>query len=819
MLYIILMHFMSPFFLEWRELPVVWRDSLWSLMSYSGVVGVAVALLSVGALTIFARNRNLRWKGMSWFFFVVWLLVFVVYDVGMYTGDFESLFLNIPMAMLYACGAFLMDSDVSAIHERFYHSTPFMCIFSFVHFAAAFLSMWFVIRHFGFNIMTSLERFFASRIGRPKNTVYVFWGMNDATYHLAKSINDHYMEVKDDSYRIIVVRSSRDTDTTDARNGLERLFDFLSMKNQDMEQLQAIDHCLTASTFVSLPDVKVTSPAPDIMGNLGLLSIMKLIKNKTTGDVHVFFLSKDEADNIKAVANLRQDRTLAEVMAEDVMVNGQTVADENGNNLKRQVRFYCHARHNSINRVIEDLDVSCQVDVRIVDTSFLSIECLKRDVHNQPISFVDIDKKKNYGTVLTPFTSLIVGFGETGKDALRYLYEFGAFLDSDDTQGARRSKFNCHVVDQHLDQMVGPFKNASPRIFATRNKQEQEPSPLVELHAMDYNSDAFFNTLLPQLAPDLNYVVIAVGNDEAGMTLAVRILKYMRRQGRDFKHLRIFVRSYQSTLYPHMEKIRQHYNEQEERIVLFGDEKQLYTYNMVIEDEFEKRGREYYEAYRALNPENDEDGSWLQRRKKLRGLITLTKNGINPSTGCPIFIEKPVVPPTPATLDNLQKLRRKETQDKANALHEATKIYILETIIPNWYTQLVPRLFKSHDIGGHKIVRINRDHQYAKNPKFVTYTELDAKAHRLMDNLAKLEHLRWNASHEILGYTPMPANVPNQERGCNEGHVQHNCIVDWEELDAESDRIDYISDYKIFDYGVVETTIDIYRRMREKEEK
>ena len=65
----------------------------------------------------------------------------------------------------------------------------------------------------------------------------------------------------------------------------------------------------------------------------------------------------------------------------------------------------------------------------------------------------------------------------------------------------------------------------------------------------------------------------------------------------------------------------------------------------------------------------------------------------------------------------------------------------------------------------------------------------------------------------------MPDTVPDMERGCDEARITHNCLIDWEDLDKESDRISYINDYKIYDYGVVETTIDIYRRAIDEREK
>lgn len=791
----------------WVDCSRVGGCVLINMASWSAILGVAVIVLAIPIVACFSKTKRLT--GISLFtpFAFVWWLGFVVYDIGMYTGEKMSLIGNFPMAIIHAFGMFVLESDVSAIHEPFHNNAWFMFLFSISHFAAATISMLFIIKYFGYNIVKGIKRSIErSCFGRTKDVTYVFWGMNNASYHLSKSINDYYIG-KNTSYRIIIIKSSRDRNTSTSINGIDRLFNFISSNDKDVEKMIDIEKCLTTNTFVNLSELDVSSfgkPA-NVFRALGLKSVSKLIEKKTKGDVHVFFLSEDESANIKSVANLRQDMVFAK------------------RGLKGcKVKFYCHARHNSVNRVIEDWDAANNIEVQLIDTSHLSIECLKRDVHLQPINFVDIDATNNYGTVTSPFTSLVIGFGETGKDALRFLYEFGAFVDGNSTNGTHRSIFNCHVVDKQLDMISGPIQNAAPFIFSAKNivsnKIGSEDSSLVTMHAIDYNSNEFYNKLLCDLAPNINYIVIAIGDDEAGMTLAVRILKYLRRQGRDFKKLRILVRSYDSSLFPYMDKIAKHYNENEERIVLFGDEEQLYTYSMIIEDEFEKRGKDYYEAYRSLNPEHDEDGSWDQRRKKLKGLITLKKKQIDPQTGCPVFDEKPVENPTQVTLNNLQKLRRKETQDKANALHEATKMKILETVIPNWYTQLVPCIFEFVNTGGNMIVRIKRNHLYDETPKKVQYNDLGTKEQLLMDNLAKLEHLRWNASHEVLGYTPMPLSV-KKDRGCNEAMVTHNCLIAWEDLDVESDRIDYIKDYKIFDYGVVETTIDIYRRAKDSEKR
>lgn len=780
-----------------------WEDcricdcKLVTLLGESVVLAIITALLLVFLLHFLSLRKEHKGISLFWPFALVWLSGFVIYDVGMYTGEPWSLLGNVPMAVLHAFGMFILESDVSAIHELFHNSGWFMFGFSFVHFLAACISLWFVIKHFGFNIIAALKRNFEALIYTKKSTTYMFWGMNDGTYYLAKSINKWHRMNNNDDYRIIIVRTNSDSEPNSNQNGINRLFNFLSLNNKDMEKLCDLrKYCITSNTFVNLANLDLSSlNSYDIFKELGLLLTKKLIDKNTSGDIHLFFLSEDEQDNIQSIANMKQDCTLA----------------------KHKVHYYCHARYNSVNRVIEDIDFLPNTSLHIVDSSHLSIECLKRKPEYQPINFVDIDTNKNIGTVTTPFTCLIIGFGETGKDALRYLYEFGAFVDTDNSHGTQRSKFTCHVVDKQLDSIKGPFLNASPEVFKAQNADGS--GLLVNLHAIDCNSDEFYNELLPKITPSLNYVVISTGDDETNITLAVRIFKYVRREGRNFSRLRIFVRSYKSVLYPHMYEIANHYNEGEERIVLFGHDEQLYTYSMIVEDEFEKRGKDYYEAYRTLNPQYDEDGSWEQRRNKLLGLIKLKRMGFDPVTGRAMFTEEPVAHPSKPSLNNLQKLRRKETQDRANAMHESTKLKVLETIINDWYTSLVPKLYNFTEINNRIIVLVNRIKSDNSSKKKGVKYPVEAREQILLDNLAKLEHLRWNASHEVMGYIPMPLSVPSNDRGCDETRGWHNCLIAWEELDAESDKISYVEDYKAFDYAVVETTIDERRKLLENNDR
>ena len=77
----------------------------------------------------------------------------------------------------------------------------------------------------------------------------------------------------------------------------------------------------------------------------------------------------------------------------------------------------------------------------------------------------------------------------------------------------------------------------------------------------------------------------------------------------------------------------------------------------------------------------------------------------------------------------------------------------------------------------------------------------------LVTNMAKLEHLRWNAAHEMLGYTGNP-NL----KGCDETTKEHNCLVSWEQLIEKwkMSGYDIWSEYRQYDYTVVDTTIKLY---------
>ena len=599
-----------------------------------------------------------------------------------------------------------------------------------------------------------------TKIDSSHNHLYVFFGMNEPSRLLAKSIKEH----EGDRAVIVFVESRLRND--DEQSGWDSVIGMFTHRRQTFMDADELDARVTF-TELRLCDIgrdKIENN--DILGEINLIKLRELIQNLGKGvndpQLHVFFLSENEDENIRSLAILALDDTLKDMRS------------------NIQQRFYCHARRNGLNRIVEDIAFKYGMDVRTVDSSYLAVGLLKADDTNHPVRFVDVDEK-NPTTVKSKFSSLIIGFDEVGRDTLKFLYEFGAFIDSSATpDDEQRSPFRCVVIDKRMDELKGSFVGFTPAVMAQKNHDKSQ-TPLVELKTCDcLTTDFYDNILTPDFCLELNYIVIAMGDDELGMTMAVRMLNYIRLSRPDLHKLRIYVRSYRSDKEMYMQQIANYYNEGYNKglknesfkndavIKLFGQSKDIYTYDMIVNEKLTQKGRKYQESYARLRGEST---LWDERRKKEQ------KKG---------------------ALDNMRSLRRKEMQDLGNALHADTKVYLLKKALgadSDW-NDFLNRYFDSDDMP-------ICDGAYDK----INYSLLNKKENQVILNLARLEHMRWNASHEMLGYVKAHDGL----HSCDERTREHNCLRPWQELDEEGRTVTKLegwqADYKRFDFSVVDNSI------------
>lgn len=578
------------------------------------------------------------------------------------------------------------------------------------------------------------------RVDNIYNHLYVFFGLDDATKLLAEDIK------KDDPHSVIVyVENSLagEEEQDEAKsNGWKNILSLLTHRQKTFTDISEDNRCALAIAGCKISSID--SADKDVWSSAGLDVVKKLINSLVSiqgAELHIFFLSENREDNVIATSRMCNDETNKKI---------------------EKTRFYCHARRNGVNRVLENDD-----KVVLVDSSYLAVEHLKTCASNHPINFVDVEtiEKDNPGAVSTPFVSLIIGFGETGQEAFKFLYEYSSFLNTNaSAHNSRRSLFVCHVVDCKMSLLEGAFFASVPVL----NKKATNCC----FHSCDYRSLDFYKNILTEyLAAKLNYVVIAVGNDEENMEVAVEILRYVRRYRKDLGKFRIYVRAYEKGSFKHLEDIARHYNnllgvefEKENIIVIFGQNQAIYQYEYIVNDKFMKDGKNYYDTYRSLKLDPSSDSrTWEERHNK----IANKENRI--------------------LWERKSEIRRKESQDRSNALHANTKRLILEKTIGE--ENVID--FCNRTIGCR-----------AGSNSDIRYTNLSSQENKLMLNLAMTEHLRWMAAHEMMGY------VENSEKHeCNERTKQHNCLIPWQMLDDESTKVDYDVDFKLFDFGVVETTL------------
>lgn len=768
-----------------NETQVYWPEWLrWGNGEWGTLGNLAINSLITGVVVVFLLvcirriskciPSSVRDISLKWSFIFVWFLGFLVYDVGMCTGQYISLLTNAPMAILYAFKIFLFDSDVSEIHEAFHESWVYSMFFALVHFFAAIISTLFLIKYFGYNILSRGRMWFASRTcAKTVSETYVFWGFNDQTKNLIESIQKHYTEVGKNDYRIVIVRTGNgnDDDKPEERTGFARIFDFLAMPTSDLEKLENLG-CLCTGSCTDLQGINADNKDENIIGKtLRLKNLKKLLGVLTSEKIHMLFLNDEEKGNIHDVALLLNDSTIKTFVKEDPTQ-------------KREVIFYCLARFNSVHRVIEDQNPSNQIKVKVVDSSHLNVEILKEKQKGEllPVNYVKIDED---ATVSTPFNALVIGFSEVGQDSVRFLYEFGAFVKKGSTDDiAKRSDFHLDVVDKNMSDLAGVFVANAPSIKPSMTFIEhgENPQSLIELHQMDCRSIQFYQKLTGEWNQEpqsgwiqkLNYIVIATEDDELNISLGVRIFKAATRYRKDMERLCILVRAHNDDD-GHIRRVADHYNRlwaayeiaPEDKkgkrihqskikktdllnspvIHIFGLDKEVFTYDNIIADVMEQKARKYADRYaKTTNPDyvieksafDDTFEDIMQLKGECKGYFP--------------------------TYFGMMLLRRTRSQDMANSMHETTKRILIEqalkrchlekfefsklTRTPNTTTYIWPR--------GEKVIDL---------------------INRIAITIAQTEHLRWNASHEILGY------IPDDEK--DEVRYTHNCLKDWEDLSEE----------------------------------
>lgn len=738
-----------------------------------------------------------RRKTLLWAAVVGWTLAYVIFFVGMYaSGTQKSALTAIIRPAFSASKMFFMADSPSDLAAGLRQNGAFMGFYSLVKIYVLVITTIMLLSL----VLNRWKTFFETKMENARNKqLFVFFGINRASVVMAKNIKK---EVSEDKRVLLFVENRKEN--ADLFKSLS-FSSILGLFKHRPEAYETVDD-LGARLIIS--NVMMSSPGcsdlirrmkkekvsyDDIKSSLGLKRFFCLVEQAQ--NVHCFFLYDDEQININGANNLRL--LINNVYKEDV---------KSADNAPIKINIHCWARKDGRTQMLEIPNGIDRTEIKILDSSLLSVQSLMRQSTYHPVQFVDVDTST--ASVTSRFEALIIGFGETGQDALKFLYEFGAFLHHDcatnpetdesdaSTLKTYRSSFHCDVIDGQMTTLKPTFLSQAPAIKDAYNMKKtcsdiwlaDRNDPLVSFHQARVGDESYI-ALVERVVKTVNYIVIALGNDELNIAalnaLLPAVVKVRMKKMDKFK---IFVRNYCNAYNDVLSNIVNYYNElfsSQKPIILFGQESSLFSYKLVVGEELIKNAEIFYEHYRDLKKDSS-DKPWAVRHQEAKGFKYDDK--------------KDEYKPIPLSWSIRPSIKRKEQQDINNYLHIDTKL----RLIIDSKTKHDKRIYQELYDG---LVFNNSGRKYVIENK---------KYSNIYTNLARTEKLRWNASHEMLGY------LPNEGTGCNELDKTHNCLINWCNLPEATERYNReaqkkgwsLVDYQAYDYLVVKTTfeLELYRQ-------
>mgnify|MGYP000490789992 FL=1 len=695
----------------------------YTLLSVIIIVGAIALLIALWNLLKWLKknsSRRISRENKAFTAFAVWVFMcgVAIYFIGYdYAGTGENMVTLLLRSVLSSFEMFLSKSNLIGIADNCKGDEVYMFFFAIIHTLALTISTLFAVLCFGKRIQYWCRGIKWRFIGSSAVT-NVFWGFNERSFVLAHDIANKSTTKE----RFIFVDFPLHEESPSKGQSFSGILGLFSYKIHALRQMSGLRNSIMMRS--SLRPSSVQNINTDFFDAMNIYRLKQILDKSK--EIRFFILTDDEDANLKAALNMRNHNVC-----------------EN-----KEFKIYCSARKTKLNRLIEETKVE---HLKFIDDSRTSITQLKMD-HDKgrhPIDYVDIDKER--GVVTSEFKALIVGFGTTGQDALRFLYEFSAFTGIDQ----KKSPVQLHVVDCNMDKLKGGFYQEVPGMSMLEGKE-------IFLHNLNFNSMEF-NQFLDANINELNYVIIATGNDDQNIEFASAIMdKAFSQRPATARRLKVFVRMYSEANRVKFDSVINVYapfGKKENYLPLefFGDTKTLYTRDVIIDNRYEQQAREFYKAYCKATSSSD---SWEDRADKEKNKLGVKR------------------------IYGMRSLRRKEGQDKANCQHCYTKQRLLNLENRNGPLELPEWTDKESIL----------DHEGATENHWLV----------CLYNVAICEHLRWNASHLMMGYVPMTPDVKKHIDGtCDERTKQHTCIVDWNQLSCGTQG---------YDYFVVKTTVQIAKQ-------
>ena len=235
---------------------------------------------------------------------------------------------------------------------------------------------------------------------------------------------------------------------------------------------------------------------------IGLEKLSCWLENPMTS---LYILNQQDEDNYRLLKALSEDRSI-----------------------EAKIFFYTQEPDN-----FYSLLANTRKRLRVLNSHYMSFMQLKLEKPQVlPVHYVDLARDKDgqpLGYVEKGLKALIVGFGESGQEALRYLYEFGSFVGKD----REKAPMSISIYDTNLLQAQGHFLHMAPGL---------KDDPALNWCFAPAGTESFWTEYDLLLEQGLRYIVVAVDKGPKNVALAIHLLQRAAQKGVDLTRFIILTR-------------------------------------------------------------------------------------------------------------------------------------------------------------------------------------------------------------------------------------------------------------------------------------
>ncbi|GHU94659.1 hypothetical protein FACS189479_07650 [Spirochaetia bacterium] len=339
------------------------------------------------------------------------------------------------------------------------------------------------------------------------------------------------------------------------------------------------------------------------------------------------------------------------------------------------------------------------------------------------------------------FLHVFIGFGKANRELLKQSIAANQILGMD---------YHALVIDSSLGDSESVFKNHSPGLFANEAERDDTryfPIPKEKYHIEFFECNALskemYDTVIDRVkGANASVVIVSLGNVQLNVETAMEIRQRCYEESIGINETHIFVRAKRQSpmVADDVLNEKELKDKNEIKIHAFGFQEKILTLDRIVNMDTDLLAKHIAASYADTGIKDQ----WKNKDELNRkwGKIDNFKRESNLNAALSIRIKLNMM-----GLDLVYN-----NKDIPDAGEEFKLAYGFEQV-----KKLRAVKEMEHDTGGNI-------------------------ADTIRNNLARLEHQRWNTFHLVKGWTPLPKNMVSAESRQNKRTKKHACITTFEGL-------------------------------------